>query len=173
MIEILLWQDIKTLGKRGDVVKVVDGYARNYLFPRKLATRVAPHYLKALETEKKRIIREEEKRKQALQAEARKIESLSCTIEVNANEEGVLFGSITSEMVAENLHHEGVKLVTPEMVKIESPIKELGVYRIKVKLHPEIETECRIWVVEATEPKKSRLSVHGVSARDESEPEEK
>lgn len=151
MIEILLWQDIKNLGKRGEVVKVKDGYARNYLFPRKLASLPTPTNFKELAYEEKRLIRRQAQEKLAAQDLAKLIEKSSYILEVRANQQGVLFGSVTPQLIAETLTKEGVKDIKPEMIELEKPIKELGVYQVKIKLHPEIVAECRLWVVEASE----------------------
>lgn len=148
MIEILLWQDVPKLGKRESVVKVSDGYARNYLFPHKLATMATKENLKQLENYKKRALREEEKVKLTFQQLAGEIEKTSCTLEVKANEEGILYGSVTPQMITDALHKQGWKQIKAEMVELETPVKELGVYRAKVKLHQEIVANCRLWVVE-------------------------
>lgn len=148
MIEVLLWQDIPKLGKRESLVKVSEGYARNYLFPRKLATIATKENLKQLENYKKRALREEEKVKLTLQQLASEIEKASCTLEVKVNEEGILYGSVTPQMIIDALHKQGWKQIKAEMVELETPIKELGVYRAKVKLHQEIIANCRLWVVE-------------------------
>lgn len=148
MIEILLWHDVPKLGKRGDVLKVADGYVRNYLLPRKLVSLASKENLKQLESYKKRIRVGEEKAKKSLEQAAGEIEKASCTIEVKANEEGVLFGSVTAQVIAESLQHQGWKQITAEMIEIETPIKELGVYRVKVKIQSGIAATCRVWIVE-------------------------
>lgn len=154
MIEILLWQDIKKLGKRGEVVKVADGYARNYLFPKRLASLSTQHNMRELEHEKKRFIKREEKLKLNLKQLAERIEKTSCTIEMRANEEGGLFGSVSSQMIVDALQQEEITGLDPKMIELESPIKELGVYRVIVKLHQEVAVHCRLWVVEEAGPKK-------------------
>jgi large subunit ribosomal protein L9 len=148
MIEILLWHDVPKLGKRGDVLKVSDGYVRNYLLPRKLVSLASKENLKQLESYKKRILVDEEKAKESLQQAAGEIEKASSTIEVKANDEGVLFGSVSQEMIAESLQKQGWKQITAEMIEIETPIKELGVYRVKVKLSSGVNATCRVWIVE-------------------------
>lgn len=148
MIEVLLWQDVPKLGRRDSVLKVSDGYARNFLFPRKLATLATKENLKQLENYKKRALREEEKIKLSLKQLSEEIEKSSCTLEVKANEEGILYGSVTPQMITDILHKQGWKQIKPEMVELETPIKELGVYRAKITLHPEIISNCRLWVVE-------------------------
>lgn len=153
VIEVLLRKDIKTLGNRGEVVKVKKGYARNYLFPQKLALLPTKEGLMELEREKKRLVRSEVEMVSNLKELAVKIENASSTIEVKANEEGVLFGSVSPQMIIDALAKEDITDIKEEMIKLETPIKELGVYRVKIELHPEISATCRLWVVEEAEPK--------------------
>jgi len=153
VIEVLLKKDIKTLGSRGDVVKVRKGYARNYLFPQKLALLPTKEGLMELEREKKRLARSEVEMVSNLHELSAKIENASCTIEVKANEEGILFGSVSPQVIIDALAKENVIGVKEEMIILDTPIKELGVYRVKIELHPEISTTCRLWVVEESEPK--------------------
>ena len=156
VIEVLLKQDIKTLGNRGEVVKVSKGYARNYLFPQKLALLPTKEGLLELEREKKRSVRSEVEMVSNLKELSSKIESASCTIEVKANEEGILFGSVAPQVIIDALTKENVVGIKEEMIKLETPIKELGVYRVKIELNPEISATCRLWVVEEAEPKAPR-----------------
>lgn len=151
-MQVLLWEDIPTLGKRGDVVKVKDGYARNFLFPRKLATAPTASNKKAQALHKRRADKREERVKADYRVVAQKIEQVSLTIEVNANEEGVLFGSVTPQMIAEALQKEGIT-IDPKMVQPENPIKELGPYQVPIVLHADVKATCPIWVVEARETK--------------------
>ena len=153
VIEVLLKKDIKTLGNRGEVVKVSKGYARNYLFPQKLALLPTKEGLLELEREKKRLVRSEVEMVSNLKELSSKIESASCTIEVKANEEGILFGSVSPQVIIDALAKENVIGIKEEMIKMETPTKELGVYRVKIELHPEISATCRLWVVEESEPK--------------------
>lgn len=154
-MQILLWQDIENLGKRGEAVEVKRGYAQNYLLPRRLASLPTPANRKLLDTEKIRLVRQDEKQKRNLQVIAKKIEEVTCTIEARANKEGVLFGSITPQLIIGALQREGVSDLDPKMVVLENPIKELGVYRILFKLHPEVTAYGRFWVVEESGPEES------------------
>ncbi len=149
-MQVLLWEDIPTLGKRGDVVKVKDGYARNFLFPRKLASPPTPSNKKEVEHHKRRANKREERVKDDYRVVADKINGVSLTLEVNANEEGVLFGSVTAQMIAEALAKEGVT-IDHKMVQPESPIKELGPYQVPVVLHADVKAICNVWIVEARE----------------------
>ncbi|MFH1226299.1 MAG: 50S ribosomal protein L9 [Planctomycetota bacterium] len=147
-MEILLWQDIDRLGKRGSLVNVSDGYARNYLFPRRLASLPTKENVREMENEKKRFVRTQEKSKIKTSEIAGQIEQASCTIEVKANEEGVLFGSVSPQLIVDALTREGITGVSPQMIELETPIKELGVYRATIKLSDGISATCRLWVVE-------------------------
>lgn len=146
-MKVLLWQDIDKLGKRGEVVKVADGYARNYLFPRKLASLNTPENARLLAVARRQAQKLEEIAKQNCREVASKLEGKAFTIEVLANDEGVLYGSVTPAMIAEIVEREtGVKL-DPKSFVISDHIKELGVYPIKIRLHAEVEATCRVWVV--------------------------
>ena len=147
-MEILLRTDVEKLGKRGEVVTVREGYARNYLLPLKLAATVTPENRRLLEVEKQRFIQEEMTRKDEFQRLAERLSGLSCTIEMAAGEEGHLYGSVTAQMVVEAFKKEGVEL-DPKAIVLDRPIKELGVYQIPLKLHPEVECTTKVWVVEA------------------------
>lgn len=147
VMEVLLMADVPDVGSEGDVVKVSDGYARNYLFPRKKAAPVTAATRRQLE--KMRRDREE-KRKLALaeaQALAAKLESASCTIAVKVAEDEKLYGSVTAAMIAEALKSQGFT-VDRQTVALETPIKELGVFKVPVKLHPDVEATVKVWVVE-------------------------
>lgn len=161
-MKVLLWKDIDKLGKRGDEVDVANGYARNYLFPRKIASMNTEASKRALEKEKKQLIKQEAEFKSNLKQIAQKIEQSSCTIEVRANEDGVLFGSVTPELILESLAKEGVSGLKPQMVEIKDPIKELGVYRVQLNLSAEVTATCRLWVVEENISKKAKEAKESV-----------
>jgi large subunit ribosomal protein L9 len=157
-IEILLREDVKTLGNRGEIVKVTKGYARNYLFPHKLAILPTKENLLELEREKRRKSRIQENMVANFTELVPKIENASCTIEVKANEEGILFGSITPQMIIDALARENISGIKEAMIVLNTPIKELGVYRIQINLYQNISTICRLWIVEESEPKSEGIS---------------
>ncbi|MFH1021937.1 MAG: 50S ribosomal protein L9 [Planctomycetota bacterium] len=148
MKELLLQQDVERLGKAGAVVRIADGYARNYLIPRKLAIPVTPQNLKRIEDEKKRKVEFLARRKSEMEVLAKKLEVTSCTITAKVNEEGKLFGSVTPEQVAEAYVKEGIP-IEPDWVVLPGPIKELGVYGVKICLGPDLEIAGRVWVIES------------------------
>lgn len=146
-VEVLLMDAVSGLGIEGDVVRVAEGYARNYLLPRGLASEVTEG--KKRQIEKKRIERLELMRKEKTAAEelAKKFESLSCTIAVKTSESGKLFGSVSAAQILEKLIEQGIKL-DRDQVKLDAPLHELGVFDVTVVLHPEVKTVLKVWIVE-------------------------
>lgn len=145
-MEVILNKDIERIGKAGQVIKVKDGFARNFLIPNGLAIPVNAANLKRLEEEKKRKILQLEKYKKEAEALKEKLSSLSLTIPVLTQEDDTLFGSITSLDLANALKEEGLNIDKNQIV-LEEPIKSLGIYDVPVKLHPEVMTEIKVWVV--------------------------
>jgi large subunit ribosomal protein L9 len=153
-MKILLWDDVDKLGKRGDVIEVSAGYARNYLFPKKIATLATEDKLAELEKQKEKLKKKELKILSDLKLLAEKIQASKVTIEMNANEEGKLYGSITPSDVADALRKEGI-LVQNEWIELDESIKMVGFYNIKIKPHKDIECIVKIWVVSAKTSKDS------------------
>lgn len=145
--EILLMQDVPELGEQGTVVSVSDGYARNYLFPRKLAEPVTEASRRRLE----KIRREQEAHRKATLADARrKAESLrdiSVTIRARTSDGESLYGSVATGDIAEAINALGTS-VEANLIKLEQPIKELGTYDVTVKLHADVSVTVKVWVVE-------------------------
>ena len=154
-MELLLKKNVDKLGMVGDVVKVREGYARNFLLPKGLATNVTPANLKQIEKVKKKMELQMEEERERLQGILEKISTASCTITAKANEEGRLFGSITSAVIAEALSKEGYP-VDKEMVVLDVPIKTCGVFDVTVSLNIEMKTKCKVTVVaeESSQPVK-------------------
>jgi large subunit ribosomal protein L9 len=145
-IELILTQSIAKLGQSGDVVKVRPGFARNYLVPQGLATFATQNNLRMVEKHRQRLKELEQARRADLMSLAAQIAQRSLTIEANANAEGHLYGSVNADQIAETLRKEGFP-VQAENVRIEGPLKELGLYSIKVHLASDIEGEVKLWVV--------------------------
>lgn len=145
-MQIILREDVSSLGKAGDLVKVANGYARNYLIPRKLAVEATPRNLKALEHEK--LLIEHKKRRELKDSEKlkEKLESISCTIGVKVGEDDKLFGSVTSMDIEEGLKREGVE-IDRRKIELEEPIRTLGVYTVPIKITPETQAKLKVWVV--------------------------
>ncbi len=146
LMKVILNENIEKLGKMGDVVTVKDGYGRNYLIPKKRARLATPGNLKAIEALKKKLELEREKKKQDVLSLAERLGSTSCTISMPSGEEDKLHGTVTPEMIAEALKVEGFSVERKD-VTLEEPIKKLGVYQVVVKVHPEIKTNLKVWVV--------------------------
>ena len=145
-MKIIFTEDIDKLGRMGDVVAVKDGYARNFLFPKRKAVQATPQNLKRLESLKEKRLKEEEKKKQEAQAFAERLQKVSLTINMPAGEEEKLFGSVTPEMLSKALKEEGFDIDRKEIV-LDEPIKKLGVYQVSVKVHPEVKTTVKLWVI--------------------------
>jgi large subunit ribosomal protein L9 len=145
-IQLILTQSVPLVGQSGDVVKVRPGFARNYLVPQGLATFATPNNLRMVEKHHQRLRDYEQARRTDLETLARQIAQRSLTIEANANAEGHLYGSVNADQIAEVLRREGFPIET-ESVRIEGPLKELGLYSIKVHLSSDIVGEVKLWVV--------------------------
>lgn len=149
-MDVLLKKDVIKLGRMGEIVNVAEGYARNYLLPKGFATTVNPTNLRQTEIAKKKQEIKIKEEKERLQEIAEKLSGYSVTIIAKANEEGRLFGSVTVEQIANTLKKEGYP-IEKEMVLLESPIKQCDVYNVTISLHPEIQTQCKIWVIRESE----------------------
>ncbi len=145
-MEVILRQKVQGLGDRGDVVKVKEGYARNYLFPKRLALASTPGQKRVLEEETRLHGVRDVKLKQSVQAVAEKMKGLSCTLVVQAGEEDKLYGSVTGHDIAKAISDQGFA-IDHKQVELEEPIKKLGVYSVNVRLHREVEVPVKIWVV--------------------------
>ena len=146
MTDVILREDVKSLGKAGELVRVKPGYARNFLLPRGLA-------FEATEGNKKRIAAETRARGARDQAERTEAErfaatlgAVALTLKGKAGEEGKLFGSITAQDIADALAAQGHQ-VDKRRIELEHPIKQLGVHTVPVRLHPEVHAAVRVTVV--------------------------
>jgi large subunit ribosomal protein L9 len=152
-MQLVLLEDVPYLGKQGDVVEVKPGYGRNYLLPRGMATVPTPHNLRLLERYKIRVKQARDARVADLRALAEQIQKMAgITIEANANEEGHLYGSVGVAEISRGLKAKTLH-IDPEMVRLEGPIKETGLYAVKLNLGYEIETEVKVAVVKPQEKK--------------------
>jgi large subunit ribosomal protein L9 len=145
-MKIILRADIDRLGKLGEVVNVAPGYARNYLIPKKLAYQATGGNLKRIEFEKHRAAQQAEREVEECRKLAEKIKDLSLTFQVKVGEEDNLYGSVTVADIAEEAAKQGFE-IDRRRILLEEPIKQLGVYTIQVRLHPEVNTELKVWVV--------------------------
>ncbi len=146
-VEMILMQDVKDLGIAGQVVRVAEGFARNYLVPNKFAAPVTESTRRQLA---KLQIQREADRKVAVEKArelAAKVEKGSYTIAMKVGEGEKLFGSVTNGDILKVLASQGFEL-EKHTVELENPIKELGVFEVKVKVHPEVEATIKVWVVQ-------------------------
>ena len=145
-MKVILRKDFETLGKIGDVVAVKDGYARNYLLPRQIAYRATTSSLRALEEEKKQHERQEQKQLKDAEKIGSELEKVPITIAMKVGEDDKLFGSVTSQMIADSLKEKGFT-VDKRTIELEEPIKTLGIFEVPVKLHAKISAKAKVWVV--------------------------
>lgn len=148
-VELLLAENVTSLGKQGEIVRVKPGYARNYLLPYGLATIATEENKKAVEEHRLRLIEVEKQRKAVAKKLAETVAKYSVTLEANANEEGHLYGSILAADISRALVEAGYK-VEPQHIRLEGPLKELGMYTVKLQLHAEVSSDVKVWVVPAS-----------------------
>lgn len=145
-VELLLVQSVEHLGKQGDVVEVKPGFAFNYLLPQGLATIVTDHHKRMIEKHRARLLELEKARYSKLRNLAEELGKLSITIEANANEEGHLYGSVGAPEIVHALKGQNLT-IHPDQVRLKGPLKELGLYTVKIHLGSEIEADLKVWVV--------------------------
>ena len=145
-MNIILRQDYEGIGKIGELAKVKDGYARNYLIPKGIAYIATEANKNRLENDlKQQTWRQTRNRKKAEEL-SETLKNVSCTITVQVGEEDKLFGSVTSQNITDSLAAQGFE-VDKRKVQLDEPIKSLGIYSIPIKLHPEVEAAVKVWVV--------------------------
>ena len=135
--ELILLDDVKDLGKIGDVVKVADGYARNYLIPKKLAQPVSKGALRQVEARKIKLQKEHEERVAIAKAVADKLAALTVVIPMKVGENDQLFGSVSAQMIADAVKAQGIEIEKNEIV-LEENLRALGDYTVNVKLNAEV-----------------------------------
>jgi large subunit ribosomal protein L9 len=145
-MQVILLEDDPSLGKIGDMVKVSDGYGRNYLLPRKKAILATEKSAKALEHQKCLVQHRIGKAKKDAEKMAQEIGKLSCTFAKTVGESGKLFGAVTSMEIEDYLKENGIE-VDRKKILLEEPIKNLGIFNVPIKLHPEVTAQLKVWVV--------------------------
>jgi large subunit ribosomal protein L9 len=145
-MEIILRADVQHLGKVGDVVKVKDGYARNYLLPKGLAYPATEGNKKRITFEGERLIKQQAAEKTAAETEATRLAEVQLTFAVKVGEEGKLYGSITASDIQRKLEELGIH-VDKRKIDLPEPIRELGEFNVGIKIHPEVRPEVRVTVV--------------------------
>jgi large subunit ribosomal protein L9 len=145
-MEVILRQSVEKLGHPGDVVKVSNGFARNYLLPRGIAVVATEGNKKQIEAQRQRLEAAEDSRRETAQSQAAVFEQVSLTFSARVGDEGKLFGSVTSSDIVQQLEALGHK-VEKRQVDLHEPIKALGVYRVPIRLHADVKPEIKVWVI--------------------------
>jgi len=145
-MKVILTEEIRGLGTRGDVVTVKDGYARNYLLPKNLAREASTGNLKQIEHERRKWSLLAQQEKDAAQKAADKVKGVKITIEKRVGEHGHLFGSVTANEIADALMEKGIE-VDKRRIELEQPIKNLGVHDVDVRLHRDVIAKIQVEVV--------------------------
>ena len=145
-IELLLVHPVEHLGKQGEVVEVRRGYAFNYLLPQGLATVANEHHKRMVEKHRAKLEEIAKERLAGLRGLLDELVRTSVTIEANANDEGHLYGSLGAPDISRSLKQQDL-MVSPEQIILQGPLKEVGLYTVKVRLAAEVEGDLKVWVV--------------------------
>lgn len=147
-MKVILLQDVKNVGKKGAIINAKDGYANNFLFPKNLAIEATPVNLKNLENAQK----QKEAKEKELFEEAKKTEEelmkIAVVIKTKTGENGKLFGAITTKEIAENIEKEHGFAIDKKKYDLDQPIKSVGEYFVKIKLHPQVNAKVKVIVTE-------------------------
>ena len=144
-MQLILTTNVVDLGKVGEVVKVKDGYARNYLIPRQMAVAATDANIKRIEKEKSKRLAVYEEQKKKAQAESAILSKVSLTVAVEVNDQEKMYGAVTEGEILKAFEAEGHKIERKALV-VAKAIEELGIFEIGVKLHPEVTAKIRLWV---------------------------
>lgn len=145
-MKVILRKDIEQLGKVGQLVDVKDGYALNYLIPRGFAYVAVKGNIKAIVEEKKVLEKRDLQELKNAQQLASELEKISVTIPVQVGEEDKIFGTVTSQMIADSLLEKGYE-IDKRKIDLDETIKTLGIYTANIKLHPSVNAKIKVWVV--------------------------
>lgn len=143
---VILKENVENLGRIGDVVKVTDGYARNFLIPKKLVVPANENNIAAIEHQKKMLDKKRAAEKLSAEELAKKISGFTCNITRKVGEKDKLFGSVSTADIADALKAGGIE-IEKRSIHLKEPIKSLGVHTAEVKLLPEVTTNLKIWVI--------------------------
>ena len=144
-MKVILIEEMRGLGSRGDVVAVKDGYARNYLIPKKLAREATAGNLKSVEQERKKWALLAQQEKELAQKAADSVKGVKITVTKRVGEHGQLFGSVTSNEIADALHAKGIE-VDKRRIELAHPIKTIGTHDVEVKLHKDVAAHIQVEV---------------------------
>lgn len=151
-VHVILSRDVSNLGRVGEVVKVRPGYARNFLYPRRVALPVTPERLDQFEHQKRVVAHQLQKLRQASEEVKVRLASVQVTIPVKAGEQGKLFGSVGTRDIEKALHEAGF-MVSHRDVKLDAPIKTVGLHQVEVRLEADVKAVVNVVVVPVEEPK--------------------
>jgi large subunit ribosomal protein L9 len=146
MVQVILRKDVVDVGHAGEMVQVRPGFARNYLIPQGLALLATDGNRRRFEEERRQVEQAADREREVARAMASKIEEQSLTFRMRAGDEGKLFGSVTATDIAERLEEAGVS-IDRRIIRLEDPIKELGVFDVPVRLHADVQPALKVWVV--------------------------
>lgn len=150
-MEVILLENVPSLGKAGDIVQVAVGYGRNFLIPKKLAMEATPQNIRLWEKQREVFRHKKSKELERAREEAQRIESLSFTLRRTAGESEKLFGSVTSLDLQKVLQEHGI-LVDRKKILLPHPLKKLGSFSIPIRLHPEVTAQINIQIVAEKAP---------------------
>jgi large subunit ribosomal protein L9 len=145
-VQLLLIHNVEHLGRQGDIVEVKSGFALNYLLPQGLATIATDHHKRMVEKHREKLRAIELEKLKSYRDTADELGKQSITIEANANDEGHLYGSVGAHEIVDALKGAGFTLAQ-DQIRLEGPLKELGLYTVKIHLHSEVDASLKVWVV--------------------------
>lgn len=145
LMELLLKEDVESLGMRGELVKVRAGYGRNYLLPRGLAVQATPSNIKQIELQRKALLKREASERASAEGQAGLLKDVTLEFARKVGEHGLLYGSVTSMDVAEGLTSKGYE-IDRRRIQLKDPIKETGEYEVPIKLHREVTANIKVVV---------------------------
>lgn len=148
-MKVILLQDVKSLGKAGDIVKVSDGYARNMILPKKLGVEATPKNLNDLKLKKANEAKVAQENYEAAQAFAKDLEGKEVVVKLKVGEGGKIFGSVSTKEISEAVKEQLNLEIDKRKLQLPSPIKVLGVTQVPVKLHPKVTGQLKVFVKEA------------------------
>ena len=147
-MKVILLEDVKSVGKKGELVNASDGYAKNFLFPKKLAVEATKSNLNDFELKQKAEAKRKKEELEQAQNMAKELENKTVTVKVKTGENGKLFGSVTNKEVAEEIVKQTGMQIDKKKVSIGDPIKMVGERTAVIKLHPKVSAEITIKIVE-------------------------
>ena len=146
-MKVILLQDLRGIGKKGQIIETTDGHARNYLIPRKLAVEATAHHLNEIEAKKKAELHRQTSELEAAQALGKSLSEAKVQIAVKTGENGRLFGSVTNKEIASALSSKTGLTIDKKKVILNEPIKQIGEKQVEVKLHPNVTTRITVEIV--------------------------